>query len=94
LTPLLLREAAAALDRHPAVFGPAADGGYVLVGLRTPVAALFSGIEWSTARVMAQTRERLMTLGISAAELPTLHDIDEPDDLRHLPAGWLQDLAA
>ena len=84
-----LREAASALTRHDAVIGPAVDGGYVLIGLRrTAPAALFDGIDWSTSRVLAQTRERLDRLGLGWAELAPLHDIDEPADLRHLPAGW------
>ncbi len=84
-----LRGAAAALGRHDVVIGPAVDGGYALIGLqRTAPAALFDGIDWSTARVLAQTRERLDRLGFSWAELAPLHDIDEPADLRHLPAGW------
>ena len=64
-----------------AVFGPASDGGYVLVGLRRAQPALFTGIGWSTAGVMAQTRLRLETLGWSWQELPVVHDIDGPDDL-------------
>jgi glycosyltransferase A (GT-A) superfamily protein (DUF2064 family) len=45
-------------------------------------------MRWSHARVMAQTRERLAALGLRHAELPLLHDIDEPADLVHLPADW------
>jgi rSAM/selenodomain-associated transferase 1 len=83
-----LREAAARLESHEAVLGPALDGGYALIGLRRPAAALFEGIAWSTARVLAQTRERLELLGLTHAELGMLADIDEPADLRHLPAAW------
>jgi len=54
-------------------------------GLR---AALFQGMVWSTAQVMAHTRERLAGLGVQAAELPAVPDIDEPADLVHLPDGW------
>lgn len=87
-----LRSAAAALKGHDAVFVPALDGGYGLVGLRRPgpalLAALFDGMRWSTAQVMAQTRERLAAGGWRAAELPAVSDIDEPADLAHLPADW------
>lgn len=83
-----LRQAARALDTHDAVFGPAVDGGYVLAGLRRPAPALFQGMRWSHARVMADTRARLARAGLRHVELPTLHDIDEPADLCHLPAGW------
>lgn len=87
-----LRRACAALSDAngiDAVFGPAADGGYVLVGLRRPVAGLFDGIAWSTDQVMAQTRLRLADLGVRHVELPVLSDVDEPNDLVHVPAHWL-----
>ncbi len=58
-----LRAAAAALDEADAVFGPAADGGYTLVGLRHPAPGLFAGMRWSHDQVMAQTRDRLARLG-------------------------------
>jgi hypothetical protein len=84
-----LRAAAAALDDADAVFGPAADGGYTLVGLQRPAAGLFSGMRWSHSQVMAQTRERLAALGLRHVELPVLHDVDEPADLAHVPQQWL-----
>jgi rSAM/selenodomain-associated transferase 1 len=89
-----LRRAAAVLRERPAVFVPALDGGYALVGLSTPAPALFNGMVWSTPRVMAQTRLRLAAAGLAHAELPAVADIDEPADLKHVPAGWLCDLPA
>jgi len=91
-----LQRAAAALQEHAAVFVPALDGGYALVGLRHDAearhpglhAALFQAMVWSTSSVMAQTRARLAALGVRAAELPAVPDIDEPADLAHLPPGW------
>lgn len=85
----VLRDAAAALHAHDVVIAPASDGGYVLIGLSRETPELFDAIEWSTAQVMAQTRSRAMATGRSLYELPTLHDIDEPHDLVHLPPGWL-----
>ena len=90
LNAMVLRRAAAALQSHEAVFVPAHDGGYALVGLRAAppglLTALFSGMRWSTPQVMAQTRQRLAAAGIAHAELPSVADIDEPADLQHLPA--------
>jgi uncharacterized protein len=83
-----LRAAAWELQHHDAVFVPAADGGYALVGLRRPDARLFEGMAWSTPTVMADTRQRARGAGLRWAELPPVHDIDEPADLVHLPAGW------
>lgn len=81
----LLRRAAAQLVSHDAVFVPAHDGGYALVGLRGPCFALFEGMAWSVPTVMAATRERLHAAGLRHAELNAVHDIDEPADLVHLP---------
>jgi rSAM/selenodomain-associated transferase 1 len=79
-----LRAAAAALDCAPAVFGPAEDGGYVLIGLKTAARQLFQDIDWGGPEVMKQTRERLCDLGWQGAELPTLWDLDRPEDLARL----------
>lgn len=76
------------LAQHDAVIIPASDGGYVLLGLRRFDQSLFEGIAWSSATVCADTLQRLQDLGWSVSILPTLHDIDEPEDLQHLPATW------
>jgi rSAM/selenodomain-associated transferase 1 len=83
-----LQAAARALHSADACLVPALDGGYVLLGLQRFDAAVFEGIAWSTASVAQATRERLQRLNWRWQELPALHDIDEPQDLRWLPAGW------
>ena len=67
-----------------AVLGPAADGGYVLIGLRRPYAALFRNIIWGSNTVLAATRRRLRRAGLNWAELPPGWDVDRPADLRWL----------
>jgi rSAM/selenodomain-associated transferase 1 len=64
-----------------AVLGPAEDGGYVLIGLKRTHRRLFEGVDWGTARVLEQTRDRLRQLGWRWRELPALRDIDHPADL-------------
>jgi uncharacterized protein len=86
-----LQRAALALADHDAVFVPALDGGYALIGQRRADPRWFAGMSWSHARVMADTRERLRAAGVRWAELPPVADIDEPADLVHLPPGWLDD---
>ena len=86
LTAGRIREAAASLIAADATLVPAFDGGYVLLGLNHFDASLFAGIAWSTATVAQETRRRVEQLGWSLQNLPTLHDIDEPADLRWLPA--------
>lgn len=85
----MLRRARDALAAHDAVFVPALDGGYALVGLRQPAPGLFDGIAWSTSTVMARTRERIAALGLRCTELDPVADIDEPADLVHVPPAWL-----
>jgi hypothetical protein len=84
LTPDDLRDAAVALEDHDAVFSPAEDGGYALIGLRRADARLFTGIVWSAPTVMRATRERLATLGWRSYELSTRWDVDRPEDLDRL----------
>jgi rSAM/selenodomain-associated transferase 2/rSAM/selenodomain-associated transferase 1 len=84
LAPGHLQAAARALVVQDAVLVPAEDGGYVLLGLRRPLPAVFDAIAWSTAEVAEQTRERLRQAGVPWCELPPLWDLDEPADLRRL----------
>lgn len=84
LTPDTLRDAAHALRGRDAVVVPAEDGGYVLIGLRQPVPAVFQGVEWSTDRVMAQTRQRLEAAGLAWRELVPLWDVDRREDVERL----------
>lgn len=85
-----LRRAVAALENgHDAVFAPAEDGGYVLVGLARPEARLFQDIEWGSSRVMEQTRERLRELKWSWIEIETLWDVDRAADYERVIASGL-----
>lgn len=88
LTPPRLRAAATALQRVEAVLHPTADGGYALLGLTRTDPGLFSDIAWSTATVAAVTLARLKERGWSVRVAARLHDIDQADDLKHLPAAW------
>ena len=80
LTPAHLRAGLDALARHPAAFGPAADGGYWGIGLREPDPAVFLGIEMSTTRTGADQLARLRDLGREPAVLPELRDVDRYSD--------------
>jgi hypothetical protein len=66
---------------HDAVLGPAADGGYVLIGLARPAPWLFADMLWGGPRVLGETRERLRARGWIWWELPLRHDVDRPQDL-------------
>jgi len=71
-----------ALDDHDAVFGPARDGGYWLVGLAPALraAALFAGVRWSSAPALADTLAGLPA-GVRVARVALLSDIDDGADL-------------
>lgn len=81
-----LREAARSLADHDAVLIPVEDGGYVLIGMKTPAAGAFAGIAWGTPQVMTQTRQSLAAMGWCWAELATLWDVDRPEDVERLAA--------
>jgi rSAM/selenodomain-associated transferase 1 len=89
LTAALIVEAARHLTRHDAVLVPVADGGYVLLGVRADCPEIFRDMAWSTSVVAAETLRRLAALGLNVWAGPTLHDIDEPADLRHRPPEWM-----
>jgi rSAM/selenodomain-associated transferase 1 len=84
LTTVHLQDAAQALADHDAVLIPAEDGGYVLIGTKTPQPGLFEGIAWSTSDVAAQTRARAQSLGLHMRELSPLWDVDTEDDLARM----------
>ncbi|MBH0085484.1 TIGR04282 family arsenosugar biosynthesis glycosyltransferase [Psychrobacter sp. SCQQ22] len=90
LTAERIQTAIQQLDAHDAVMIPATDGGYVLLGFKQVDGSLFSDIIWSTASVAAVTQQRVANLGWTLALLAPLHDIDEPEDLAHLPSDWLK----
>lgn len=85
----LLEGAFAGLASHDVVLGPTLDGGYYCIGLSEAHGPLFSEISWGTGRVAKQTLKIATGLGLSVKTLPTLQDIDEPDDLAVLPTEWL-----
>ncbi|MEZ5893292.1 MAG: TIGR04282 family arsenosugar biosynthesis glycosyltransferase [Parvularculaceae bacterium] len=80
-----LRAAFAALQGADAVFGPATDGGYWLVGLkrRKPAPELFHGVRWSTAHALSDTLKTLPP-HFDVRFLDTLADVDEAKGLEYL----------
>jgi len=78
VTPGLLADAAVALasGEADAVFGPAADGGFWLLGLRRPDRSLLAGVPMSRADTGRQQLDRLTSAGLRVAMLPELTDVD------------------
>jgi len=71
-------QAFGALGHSDAVFGPAADGGFWLVGLKRLRRApdIFSGVRWSHPETLADTLAQLPK-GWRVAEAATLSDVDD-----------------
>jgi len=70
------------LGGHDAVFGPAPDGGYWLVGMTRiapPPATLFRGVRWSTSHALSDSINSLPGLRVALAD--TLSDVDTASDL-------------
>jgi hypothetical protein len=82
VTPDDIHAAWASLGRHDLVFGPAADGGYWLIGLCRAEPRLFDGIAWSTDTVLQKTRDRARAAGLTVHLLRELHDVDSDADWR------------
>jgi rSAM/selenodomain-associated transferase 1 len=92
----LLEGYLSALRRLPMVLGPAADGGYYLIGFRRErfEPSVFAGIEWSTERVLDQTLDKARSCGLPCHVGAELQDVDTLEDLESLlsaglPAGSL-----
>src|SRR5216684_4671069 len=66
------------------VLGPAADGGYYLIGLKRFHQRLFEEIDWSTERVYRQTLVRAGEIGVPVASLPEWYDVDDGETLEVL----------
>ncbi len=80
LSPAIIEQAFAQLDDFDAVLGPANDGGYYLLGLKTVIPDVFREMVWSTELVLAETLARLDAAGKSYALLPELSDVDHAED--------------
>jgi uncharacterized protein len=76
----LLDRALDVLRNHDAVFGPAADGGYYLVGTVRHLPRLFEGVRWSSPHTLSDHLMRCRERGWSVGLLPELADIDTGDD--------------
>ncbi|TWT76548.1 2-phospho-L-lactate guanylyltransferase [Planctomycetes bacterium CA13] len=91
--------AAQCLHNQDIVIGPALDGGYYLIGLRSPwreaFDSLFREMQWGTCHVFETTKARASEACLSAAVLPLKEDVDTVDDLmrfrHHLSASGPSD---
>lgn len=83
LSTALIEKAYVLLEKNDLVLGPAVDGGYYLIGLRSAQPHLFEKMSYSHPEVLAQTLERAKELKLSVAMLEPLRDLDTLEDLKH-----------
>jgi uncharacterized protein len=84
LQPADFDEAFQALDEGCSALGPAADGGFYLIGLDRPCPSAFQSEVWSTGAVFARTERLLVHAGLRVKRLRERRDIDSPEDLEIL----------
>ena len=73
------------------VLGPSDDGGYYLIGLKESRRELFERIDWSTERVLEQTKQRARELSLDVSLLSTGYDVDDAATLCRLCDELLSD---
>ena len=92
-----IKAAMMALEDHDLVLGPTLDGGYGLIGVQSPspertrerVPDIFSGPVWGESSVLEETCGKLNDLNMNYTLLPTIWDLDVPEDLPRYQA-WLE----
>lgn len=86
LTPVELIQAAADLETHGAVMGPARDGGVYLIGMQKSQynPAIFANLPWSSSTVYQALQSYFIEYNISYSDTGIKSDIDDEISLSHL----------
>lgn len=82
----LLKQAFGELDRHDLVLGPAADGGFTLVGMNRPIVGLWGSVPFSSPATLSETLRAAGRLNLRVKLLPLWYDVDTVDNLGLLQA--------
>lgn len=72
------------LEQHDYVIGPAEDGGYYLLGMKTLTPKLFKNKKWGTDSVLLDTLNNLKSENV--ALLPERNDVDYYEDIKDIAA--------
>ncbi len=78
----IINDAFYKLEHSDVVIGPAEDGGYYLIGMKTEYPEIFRDISWSTGYVFAETIRTIERLGLSYSTVKVLSDVDRIGDIR------------
>jgi len=83
LSSLIIYKAFNALESYDVVLGPAEDGGYYLVGMKTPE-EVFVGMPWGTEKLLEAQMKSLVDHNLTFAMLERLPDVDTVEELNAL----------
>ncbi|CDF80699.1 putative glycosyltransferase (GT2) [Formosa agariphila KMM 3901] len=83
LTTASINDAYNQLEHHDVVIGPAKDGGYYLLGMKTLHSSLFENKSWGTATVLKDSLKNLENKSVHLLE--ELNDIDTFEDIKEYP---------
>lgn len=83
LRPEDIQNAFSALDTEDYVLGPAMDGGYYLIGMKSLNSELFRDISWGSSSVLRESLENLNTDNVNLLE--EQRDLDTYEDLLAFP---------
>lgn len=83
LDPSLIEKAFEELTQNEVVIGPAADGGYYLIGLKKVHPRIFKNKSWGTPSVRRDTLKDLEKVDVYL--LPSMNDIDVIEDIQEHP---------
>ena len=77
-----LKQAYTALDKNDFVIGPASDGGYYLLGMKTLKKELFEDKAWGKATVLNNTLNDLKNENVHLLEVR--NDVDLYEDIKDI----------
>ena len=80
LTTNHIEEAFQTLNNHDVVIGPAKDGGYYLLGMKTMIPNIFKNKDWGSSNVLNDTLNDIQNCTFTLLE--ELNDIDTFEDLK------------
>jgi rSAM/selenodomain-associated transferase 1 len=81
LTTAILQTAFDELSKTDVIIGPAKDGGYYLLGMKTLYGELFRNKTWGSEILLSETLNNIKELKLSYSLLQELRDIDTEEDL-------------
>ncbi len=94
LAPSMLKQALRLLETHDAMVGPAADGGFYLLGVKACPGGLLDGIRWSGRTTCSDTVARLQDASLSCGFGVPWFDLDTAADLKRAAALLREDAIA